>query len=58
MGSGHAKLVEEPAEKEYALRLLMNHYTQRENWSFSAHELKAAAVIKLTIETISCKRHD
>lgn len=58
MGSGHAKLVEEPAEKEYALRLLMNHYTQRENWSFSAHELHAVAVIKLTIETISCKRHD
>ncbi len=35
----------------------MNHYAGSRGWTFSAAELSAVAVIRLTVETVTCKRH-
>ncbi len=57
MGTGSVELLADAAAKEKGLRLLMNHYAGSRGWTFSAAELSAVEVIRLTVETVTCKRH-
>ncbi len=58
IGRGKAAVVEDPDEKLAALRILMEHYSGRTDWSFDENVLRHTAVWKLTVEEISCKEHD
>ncbi len=58
IGRGKAAVVEEPEKKLAALRILMAHYSGREDWSFEESALRHTAVWKLTVEEISCKEHE
>ena len=58
IGTGHAALVEDPAEKERALQLLMLHQTGDAHWPIPPQAVNKVAVIRLTVEEISCKRHE
>jgi uncharacterized protein len=55
MGGGTAYLVEDLDEKRYALSLLMEHYSPG-SFSFPESSVKATAIIKVCIETISGKQ--
>lgn len=58
IGTGRISLVEDPAERERALELILEHYTGRSGWAFDEHSVQAAAVIRLEVEKLSCKKHD
>lgn len=57
IGSGTVSFVEEAAQKETALRLLMEHNTGRADWEFTPAMLDAVCVFRLDVEEISCKEH-
>lgn len=61
-GSGKAEIVEEPEEKRRGLVVIMNHIGASEVISydeacFLEQSVKAAAVWKITAETVTGKRH-
>ena len=49
--------MEDPAEKETALRLLMAHMAGDRPWSFTPQMLASVCVIRLDTEELSCKVH-
>ncbi len=57
IGSGRVSIVDDPAEKELALRRLMYQATGRGEWSFDDAALAAVCVIKLTVTELSAKAH-
>ena len=57
IGNGTVSFVEEAAEKEAALRLLMEHNTGRADWKFTPAMLDAVCVFRLDGEEIACKEH-
>jgi nitroimidazol reductase NimA-like FMN-containing flavoprotein (pyridoxamine 5'-phosphate oxidase superfamily) len=58
IGRGKAALVEDPEERLTALRILMEQYGGKKDWTFDEHVLCRTAVWKLTVEEISCKQHE
>jgi nitroimidazol reductase NimA-like FMN-containing flavoprotein (pyridoxamine 5'-phosphate oxidase superfamily) len=56
MGTGPIELVEDEAERMKGLRALMDHYTS-EMYRMNSKCTDRTAVIRLRIETISCKRN-
>ena len=57
IGGGSVRFVDDPAEKEAALRKIMAHNTGREDWSFEPRMLQAVRVFRLDVEELSCKEH-
>lgn len=57
IGKGKISLIENNDEKITALQYLMEHYTQRSDWTFEPNELKKIAVIKLVVTEWACKEH-
>lgn len=57
IGNGVIRLVEDPEEKKAGLREIMRHSTGRADWEFPEKMVNATAVLKLTVETLSCKEH-
>ena len=57
IGSGRVSIVDDPAEKELALRRLMYQNTGSEDWSFDDAALAAVCIIKLTVTELSAKAH-
>lgn len=57
MGTGQISLITSPEEKVFALQTIMAHYTDSFNWAFHASDLQAVQMIKLEVQTISCKEH-
>lgn len=55
IGTADASLVEDITEKEKALNLIMEHYTENAEWEYKPAMLKAVAVIKLVSKEITCK---
>lgn len=55
IGTADASLVEDMAEKEAALNLIMAHYTGKNQWEYKPAMLKAIAVIKLVARELTCK---
>jgi len=54
IGIGRAVLVENSEEKQKALNIIMNHYSDR-NWQFPDKIIKKTAVIKIEIESMTGK---
>lgn len=57
IGNGTVDLVEDEAEKEAGLQVVMDHTTGKSGWTFSPEMLKAVSVFRLAVEKISCKEH-
>ncbi|WP_298704819.1 pyridoxamine 5'-phosphate oxidase family protein [uncultured Veillonella sp.] len=55
IGEADASIVEDMAEKEHALNLIMGHYTNKYEWDYEPAMLKGVAVIKLVSTELSCK---
>jgi len=55
IGYGHAYLLDDPAEKEKGLNILMAQYTDQKPCIFDKNNLNKTAVIKIDIEKISAK---
>lgn len=58
IGSGTAEIVEDLTEKKLGLKLLMKHYTGRNDWDISDRDCGSVAVIRLKVREMTCKRHD
>ncbi len=56
MGRGDAVFVEETAEKQQALALLMARYTERADWRFTEAETASVQIIKLTVSHWTAKQ--
>lgn len=54
IGFGKAVLVENIQEKQKALNIIMNHYSDR-NWQFPDKVIKKTAIIKIEIESMTGK---
>lgn len=55
IGEAKASLVEDMAEKEHALNVIMEQYTGKNKWDYEPAMLKGVAVIKLVSTEMSCK---
>ncbi len=58
VGTGTVSIVESGPEKLRALRLLMEHYTQKSDWEFDEKAVSAVAILKLTVGSLCCKVHE
>ena len=58
IGTGRVRPVSDPEEKLHALRLIMEHSTGRGNLPFSDSAVSRVAVIRLDVESLSCKQHE
>ncbi len=56
MGTGHACMLDDAVAKAAALEAILSHYGQSGN-SFSGVDLDSVAVIMLSVEQWSCKKH-
>lgn len=57
IGNGHISIVEKTEEKKEGLKLIMKHYTGRENWEFKDEMVEKVCVFKLAAHKMSCKVH-
>lgn len=55
IGYGKATILENPHEKAEGLKILMEHYSNKGSFEFTAKSLKETAVIKIEIEEITGK---
>lgn len=58
MGTGSVMLVEDLMEKRRGLLCIMEHYTGRDDWEIDEKMMKSTAVMKLTVDSMSCKEHE
>ncbi|MBS6396796.1 MAG: pyridoxamine 5'-phosphate oxidase family protein [Clostridiales bacterium] len=57
IGSGKVDFIEDEAEKEKALQVIMCHNTGKSGWTFSEEALRHVGVFRLEAEELSCKEH-
>ncbi len=57
IGHGVVSVLTDDQEKLHALRCVMAHYTQREDWDVKPEALSAVACIRLEIEELSAKEY-
>lgn len=55
MGKGLVSLVEDSAEKERALGIIMRHYSGRDEWTYAGEMVEKTAIIKVVVTELSCK---
>ncbi len=57
IGRGTVFPVEDEAEKQTALRLIMAHYSGRSDWTFGGDAVGRCAVFRLEADELTCKEH-
>lgn len=57
IGTGQLQIVEAIDEKQEGLTAIMKHNTGKSGWHFPAAMVNAVCVMKLEVETLSCKIH-
>ncbi len=57
IGSGTAEILEDPEEKRHGLACIMRHYGGGD-YRFSEKELENVLVIRITVESMTGKKHD
>lgn len=57
IGRGAATLVDTMEEKKEALRLVMSHYSDRADWTFTDAEANSVAILRVDVMEIACKEH-
>ncbi len=58
VGYGHIHIVKNLDEKIDGLNVLMNQYTEKQDWTYSNEMLKRTTVLRIDIESISAKKKD
>ena len=58
IGTGNVSMVSDAYEAKRGLLLIMEHTTQKCEWSFDEKMLNAVAVFKVEVEKLSCKVHE
>ena len=56
IGNGHIELIENNEEKKLGLQLIMKNVAHQ-NVTFNDQMVSSVAVMKLTVDTLSCKEH-
>lgn len=57
MGTGTLTVLYDNEEKIFGLQTIMKHYTGNTDWEFNEKLLHAATVLKLSVNSLSCKEH-
>ena len=57
IGTGTVAVVDDVETKQAGLAAVMQHYTGRTEWSFDEKLLQRTIVLRLTIDSLSAKRH-
>lgn len=57
IGTGKISFLHNREEKAAALRAIMLHYTETDEWDFSQASLDSVCVFQLEVEHLSCKEH-
>ena len=57
IGNGKIEFIEEYHEKEEALNIIMEHYTESSSWKYNKDMIERVCVFKLVVEKCSCKEH-
>lgn len=57
IGTGLITIVKDLDEKIKGLRLLMKHYSGKDNWTFNEKMIEAIEVIKIEVEEMTCKEN-
>ena len=57
MGRGRIELLQDSDEKIHGLKRVMEHYSDKTEWTFPEKMMNGTAVIKLTVTELSCKEH-
>ncbi len=55
MGTGELKMISNMDEKIYGLQKITAHYSTKTQWEFDANILNSATVLKLSVQSWSCK---
>lgn len=55
IGCGMITVIKDTEEKKIALQKLMEHYTERLDWTFSKSVMERTVVWKLTVKEMHCK---
>jgi nitroimidazol reductase NimA-like FMN-containing flavoprotein (pyridoxamine 5'-phosphate oxidase superfamily) len=56
IGFGRASIVEDVEEKKKALTVIMDHYGGKEPYEYSKKAFGKTAIIKIEIDSITCKK--
>ena len=57
MGTGTVTELADRDERIYALNRIMAHYSDCDSWEFDGRYLSVVTILKLSVETLSCKEH-
>lgn len=57
MGKGKLETVSGDEEKVFGMRKIMAHYSDKENWNFDQRVFAVTEILKLTVNSWSCKQH-
>ena len=55
--AGIQELLQDSDEKIHGLKRVMEHYSDKTEWTFPEKMVNGTAVIKLTVTELSCKEH-
>lgn len=57
MGTGTIESLCTIEEKTHGLERIMEHYTGKKQWEFDEKLLERTAILKLSVQSVSCKEH-
>ena len=57
IGQGSVSIIEDIEEKKEGLRLIMAHYSARDDFAFTDEMADSVCVFKLQVKTMTCKQH-
>lgn len=57
IGQGSVSIIEDTEEKKEGLRLIMAHYSARDDFAFTDEMAYSVCVFKLQVKTMTCKQH-
>lgn len=57
IGTGWAVILEEERQKLHALQCIMGHLSGKTDWDISQEMLHSVAIIRMEVESLSCKEH-
>lgn len=55
IGTGHISFIKDLPDKEQALKIILSHYSEKQEWEFDIPLLEKCAVFRLDIEEMSGK---
>ncbi len=57
IGAGRVRILEDPAERDEAMREILSHLTGRADWELPEAAMARVCLFRLDVEKLSCKEH-